>query len=881
MSTRRGLVFLAAITLLAACGGSNEGAEVEDSIGAVEGSILLLSDDINSDNAKLTSSQFTTGQNHSFSSDKSTPTSYSAIKTRYLPYPSQGVMLGQGWDSFSSKPIGNNCIVFSRQFVPGHDLNITTEEIKSRYQLNESMKMSMSGSYSGFGAKASAKGSYSKSLDIDQNNTNILANVNIWKGDEFAAPSLIVHEPEYFPKPGESQYFPISLTKDASDILAEKIPDKELKVLSDKEKENAINEFKSTQIKKFRKLCGDSYVGHIRNGASLSAYLTFESLSREEKQSMAASISASGWGAKLSGSYSSDKKVALDNSSSGISIFQTGGFLNATPMNIADFNKTVSSFTQSSDPNYFPVKPYEIGLMSYANLPNWPTSVPIENPDSMLEVITLYWLFDDLRKDYLKALQYPSQYSIIDLNNLSGDLKFSMVEQDCEYSAKVASVKIVRDFTQFLKTGARYRKEITRSKKEWVPSKTNVDECPKNEEFSSFMTSDVSTIRKNLAHVNVIQVALREAIENCRSYSDTTNCNSRSIFEKMTNVITEGYTEETAKSNSEPLEAFKLSANIDKPAEISAKSDLEIAYFEDEEKIDLEELYGLYFYLTSEEDDTLGASLLTNVKNKSDAIVVFKEAVNKLNLEEDTPVALNTFLDDDKIPSISSLELGPNPLTAKEYVDFIASKTKNLENQRVKLEALKSFNSVEVLKATIIKAELDEAEFPNTWPFNLVGTEAKQAQKKNSEEHWNDIVGSYYYFVAALPVRVKSSSNVTLTTYKEIKNGKATETDLVGNTRAQTMRKVKIDTLLGISESFCDTDIIHSLCRTLEDIVSDINTVGIVSFNDVTAIPGKIHNHKRCWRHGLFKTSKTCFYWKTQDPTEYLTQIITGKDIRL
>jgi len=95
------------------------------------------------------------------------------------------------------------------------------------------------------------------------------------------------------------------------------------------------------------------------------------------------------------------------------------------------------------------------------------------------------------------------------------------------------------------------------------------------------------------------------------------------------------------------------------------------------------------------------------------------------------------------------------------------------------------------------------------------------------------------------------------------------------------MRKVKIDTLIGISESFCDTDIIHSLCRPLEQVVEDINSVGIVSFNDVTAVPGRIHNHKHCWRHGLFKMSKSCRYWTTQDPTKYITDIITGEDIEL
>ena len=110
---------------------------------------------------------------------------------RYVEYPSSGVLLGQGWDSFRSLPSQQNCIVFSEKIVPGHDVSITSKSIVNRYELNKALKLSMSGSYSGFGAKVSAKAEYSKSLDIDQNNTNILVNVEVWKGDKFIAPSFL------------------------------------------------------------------------------------------------------------------------------------------------------------------------------------------------------------------------------------------------------------------------------------------------------------------------------------------------------------------------------------------------------------------------------------------------------------------------------------------------------------------------------------------------------------------------------------------------------------------------------------------------------------------------------------------------------------------
>jgi len=868
--------------LLISCGANDPSSTDETSKFLKSDAMQLSQNSVQASGVNTTLAQFVSKGGEDYSTDPQTQTSYSAIQTRYLPYPSQGVMLGQGWDSFSSKPVGNNCVVFSRQFVPGHDLNISTEEIKSRYQLNKSMKMSMSGSYSGFGAKASAKGSYSKSLDIDQNNTNILATVNIWKGDEYTAPSLIARDAEDFPKPGDSQYYPISLTQEAINILNTTMPTQELKNLSDAEKADKLHKFNAIKVKQFRKLCGDSYVGHIRNGASLSAYLTFESLSREEKQSMSAEISASGWGAKLSGSYSAERKESLDNSSSSISIYQTGGFLNATPMNIADFNKTVSSFTQSSDPNYFPVKPYEVGLMSYANLPNWPVDIPIENPDGMLEVITLYWLFDDLRKDYMKALQFPSQYSIFDSDAQGKKLEFSLTDAECSYDRKVIGTKRVRtSIKRFFSEKRQYRTVPVRSENEWTATSGNVDSCPSGEELPSLLVSEVSKIRKHLTHVTVMQVALREAIEKCRSYSDATNCNSRSIFDQMTSDIVSGYNEVTATSGTASLASFKLPREEGSPMSLASLSSPSLSPLTYDTKTDIEELYGLYYHLEEEGYQAAVTSLTANIETEASEIRALNSAISKLDQLNDAQIELNSMFRDDEMASIAGLEIGSEAMTAAEFNTLANEKATDLALQQSKLTAIKSFNSLDGLKAAIVKTELNEEDFPNTWPFNLVTNEVTRASAMTTDQHWDDMVGAYYYYVAALPIRVKSSSNTVLPTFQKKKKGSTAGADLAGKERTKAMRKVKIDTLLGISESFCETDIIHSLCRPLEQVVSDINSVGIVSFNNVTAVPGRIHHHKHCWRHGLFKMNKSCRYWTTQDPTKYITDIITGEDIEL
>jgi hypothetical protein len=293
----------------------------------------------------------------------------SATPMRYVEYPAQGALLAQGWDSFRNAPASGVCIEFAESVVPGHDIDVRVDDVYSRDQLNESLRLSVSAGYSGFGTKASGRVNYSNSLSVDRTKSNVLATIEVLKGDQFVVP-IGTHAV------GKSATFtPMRLNETGKKAL-------------------------SAGLAEFRKTCGDSFVHHIKRGGRLNAYFSFDGLESKDKNALAISISASGWGASVSGDMNKQEEKNRWAKNTGIRIYQSGGPLQPTPVNGEQFNETVRQFLATGDPDLFPTKAFEIGLTRYDNLPQWDSDETLGDPEQLSELIVLYWLFNDLRVQY-------------------------------------------------------------------------------------------------------------------------------------------------------------------------------------------------------------------------------------------------------------------------------------------------------------------------------------------------------------------------------------------------------------------------------------------------------------------------------------------------
>lgn len=318
----------------------------------------------------------------------------------YVDFPAEGVLLGQGWNSFKNTPATDVCVLFAKEKQKGHEISIDYKNIKNRLELNKSLNISVSGSYKGASAKVSAKADYSNSLNIDNRHTNIMAAVNVWKNDTFTAPYTTT--PDTTPN---KQYRPVELTSEAASLLT------------------------NGKLQEFRARCGDSFVSNVREGATLNAFLQYANLSREVKSSLSASMEASGWGATLNASAEVKEAVKNTNTSTKIQIFQTAGPLQPVPVDTENFNTTVQNFLKVESGAEYPTKPFLVGIQNYKKLHNWTTSLGEGSKEDLLELITLFWLYDDLRHTYVDTLNNNNLYLMNDSSQWKdGNPIFTFIE---------------------------------------------------------------------------------------------------------------------------------------------------------------------------------------------------------------------------------------------------------------------------------------------------------------------------------------------------------------------------------------------------------------------------------------------------------------------
>ena len=191
------------------------------------------------------------------------------------------------------------------------------------------------------------------------------------------------------------------------------------------------------------------------------------------------------------------------------------------------------------------------------------------------------------------------------------------------------------------------------------------------------------------------------------------------------------------------------------------------------------------------------------------------------------------------------------------------------------------------LKSYIVSKSIAEAELPSIWPFTLFSSNelsVKSTIEDDPADQWEKLVQNYFYYVASLPIRILSNDGTPLPQFDPTPaTTDAVEAAIAGQKRTKVLRKSKLDTLLNLSEAFCDEDILHGLCRPLDLVVKYLNTAGIATINDVTPDPGKIHRKVKCRlkkRWGIAYGYK-CKVRTWQDPTTYISRIISGEDIEL
>ena len=318
-------------------------------------------------------------------------------------FPTEGVLVGQGWDSFFDHKTNGFCVVGN--IVTDESIastKLSFERIEDKEHIFRSLQIDASASFNGGVFSASGKADYSNSLQVDSSSLNVLASVRTDRAMQTLVPS--------------------SLQKQSISAGSLRLSDEALSL-------------RKTDKKAFESRCGDSFVLSVRLGGEFDAYLQFSVFEGETKDSLFASVKAGG----LSGSGSATLKQTIETKQNKqafrYNLFQTGQSTGLNPTSPDDFIKKFTTFGTEQD---FKPSPYEIYLISYSQLETGglPSEIMPTNK-YMSRIATHYSRLMNMYSEYEDVIRQPGAYYVsmffrspADIYEFSGDILTASQLQD-------------------------------------------------------------------------------------------------------------------------------------------------------------------------------------------------------------------------------------------------------------------------------------------------------------------------------------------------------------------------------------------------------------------------------------------------------------------
>ncbi len=327
-----------------------------------------------------------------------------------VDYPDTGVELGQGWNSHAVEKTTATCIVFQQASAGAQKKNMEMRSVTSQYQLDRELGLSASASYKNKVASVSGKASFANSSKIETSGTTVAALARVDNGNISVAPpdasdqaevaSLIARgmsPPDVNAALGDTaQAIGAKMLQVLPDLAGDDIDarhrafdiDALNAAASDNRMAGAIrlsdefSELARTDMTRFRKVCGDSYVATISQGGDLAMVFSFKTSSIARQQDIAAQLKGSGWGADAEADMKSKVASASKNTETTMTYNQTGGSGDPLPTDMDSLFEKIKNFPAVIADAPFN---YTMQLGSYEDLINWPSEE--ENPQASYAAI--------------------------------------------------------------------------------------------------------------------------------------------------------------------------------------------------------------------------------------------------------------------------------------------------------------------------------------------------------------------------------------------------------------------------------------------------------------------------------------------------------------
>ena len=288
--------------------------------------------------------------------------------TEIVEVPITGINLGWGWDHHNAAPVRTQCVEYIEASEPAQTRYMTMKEVSDSYELMQSMGMSAQASVKTIAFEAKGKAAFAKDTNITGYSSNFVLNATVENGVRYTAPA---------------ESGAVRLTDQAVILAA-----------------NDLDEFEHQ--------CGDAYVSAVYSGAKLTALITIETKSQEEKQEMSATMSGSGWGAEFEASMKQKTGSKTENKNMSVSIFQTGGRGDGIPKNKQDLLDKLDVLPAIA---FDAPKDFHIAVTPYDTLANWPAQT-LDTSEDEFEQLASYWgAYNTLYDEIQYILDHPSEFA--------------------------------------------------------------------------------------------------------------------------------------------------------------------------------------------------------------------------------------------------------------------------------------------------------------------------------------------------------------------------------------------------------------------------------------------------------------------------------------
>lgn len=345
------LLFSFCLSLLSAC--HEQGATQADEPQAYDESAETLSDiDNSSETDPISSSYRPPSDDH----------------TEIVEVPETGVNLGWGWDQHDAEPVRTVCVEFVEASEPAQTRYMTMKEVSDSYELMQSMGMSAQASVKTIGFEAKGKAAFAKETNITGYSSNFVMNATVENGVRYTAPA---------------EAGAVQLTQHALNLAA-------------------------TNLDEFEHQCGDGFVSAVYAGAKLTALITIETKSQQEKEEMSATMSGSGWGGKFEASVNQKSGSKTEGKNMSFSIFQTGGRGDSIPKDKKDLLDKLDVLPAIA---FDAPKDFHMAITPYDSLANWPAQT-LDSSEDEFEQLASYWgAYNTLYDEIQYVLDHPLEFA--------------------------------------------------------------------------------------------------------------------------------------------------------------------------------------------------------------------------------------------------------------------------------------------------------------------------------------------------------------------------------------------------------------------------------------------------------------------------------------